>query len=56
MKVVVFRSNKDSSWRFRVVADNGEIVSTSEGYKRRVDAISTAEKIAPEGAELEVQT
>jgi uncharacterized protein YegP (UPF0339 family) len=55
VKVVVFRSNTDSQWRFRVVGDNGEVLSQSEGYKRRIDAISTAEKIAPEGADMEVQ-
>jgi uncharacterized protein YegP (UPF0339 family) len=54
VRVVVYRSNVDGDWRFRVVGDNGETVSQSEGYRRRVDAISTAHKIAPEGALVEV--
>lgn len=29
-------------YRFRVVAANGETVSTSEGYTRRVDAVRGA--------------
>jgi len=30
---------KDGQWYFRRVAANGEIVSSSEGYKRRKDAV-----------------
>jgi uncharacterized protein YegP (UPF0339 family) len=54
VKVVVFRSNENGEWRFRVVGDNGEILSQSEGYKRRVDALATAKRVAPDGAEVEV--
>lgn len=32
-------------WYFRVRADNGEIIAASEGYKRRVDARSTAQRL-----------
>ena len=39
---------KDSSkaWRFRIIARNGQIVAQSEGYRRRVDALSTARSLA----------
>jgi uncharacterized protein YegP (UPF0339 family) len=29
-------------WYFRVVAENGQTIAQSEGYKRRADAVSTA--------------
>lgn len=55
MKVVVYRPQPGADWRFRVVGDNGEILSQSEGYRRRIDAVSTAHKIAPPGASVEVE-
>jgi uncharacterized protein YegP (UPF0339 family) len=54
MKLTVYRSNHDGDWYVRTVADNGEILSTTEGHRRRIDAVDIARKLAPEGAEVEV--
>ena len=34
-------------YRYRVVAANGEIVESGEGYVRRVDAVAAAERHHP---------
>jgi uncharacterized protein YegP (UPF0339 family) len=44
MRVVVFRSEKNLDWYFRVLADNNEIVANSEGYERRIDAVNMAKE------------
>lgn len=41
MRVVLYRDRKHQ-WRFRVLADNGEIVAQSESYSRRIDAEAIA--------------
>lgn len=40
-KIKYFQSELTGDWYFRVVADNGEIVSASEGYKRKEDMFDT---------------
>lgn len=45
MKIEIFSRRTLFSvkrWYFRVRANNGQIVAQSEGYSRRVDAVSTA--------------
>lgn len=32
-------------WRFRVKAPNGEVIATSEGYSKRVDAEDTVKML-----------
>lgn len=44
MKVEIFSRKKllgSPKWYFRVIAGNGEVVAQSEGYSRRIDAMST---------------
>lgn len=44
----------DGEWRWRLVADNGEIVAQSEGYSRKEDAergAAAVKRLAP-AAEL----
>jgi uncharacterized protein YegP (UPF0339 family) len=41
MKAIIFK-DKAKEWRFRIVAGNGEIIASSEGYKRKGDATHTA--------------
>lgn len=36
---------EDKQWYWRLVAKNGKIVCQSEGYKRRSQAIKTAERM-----------
>lgn len=42
----MFRSNRNSEWYVNLVGDNGEIVASSEGHKRKIDAVHTAEEVA----------
>ena len=44
-RVELFKSINDNLWYFRRVAANNEIVSESEGYQNRADAVHTATKI-----------
>lgn len=44
---VISRGAFRQRWRFLVRAANGEIVATSEAYSRRIDAVTTAERILP---------
>jgi uncharacterized protein YegP (UPF0339 family) len=41
MKIIIFK-DKAKEWRFRIVAGNGEIIASSEGYKRKGGATKTA--------------
>jgi uncharacterized protein YegP (UPF0339 family) len=51
MKVVVYE-DESGGFCWRLVAENGEIVSDSaEGYRHKGDAITTAKRLNP-GAEL----
>ena len=36
-KIEKFRSEKNKQYYFRIVAENGKIVSASEGYRNRID-------------------
>jgi uncharacterized protein YegP (UPF0339 family) len=47
VKAVLFKDAK-GEWRFRIIADNGEQLAASEGYRRRVDAQKTAEQFVDE--------
>jgi uncharacterized protein YegP (UPF0339 family) len=42
--------DSEGLWRFRIKAANGEIITQSEAYSRRVDAVKTLENlgVAPE--------
>jgi uncharacterized protein YegP (UPF0339 family) len=55
MRVVVFRSDKNEDWYFRVIADNNEIVANSEGYTRRIDAVNMAKEFGYSDDEIEVE-
>lgn len=50
----VFRSGTDSQWYFEVVAANGEIISASEGYENKGDAVDIVYEILGEDAEVTV--
>jgi uncharacterized protein YegP (UPF0339 family) len=52
MKAVLFRGKNDD-WYFRIIADNGEQLAMSEGYRRKIDAQKTAEQFVDE-IEVEV--
>lgn len=49
--IELFRGS-DGLWYFRLKAPNGEVVSASEGYYNRADALRTAQNIRPD-AEVE---
>ncbi len=54
-KAKVYQSKADGSWRFRVVAGNGETLAPSEAYTRKADAIRGAKDlIANVSAEMTV--
>jgi hypothetical protein len=38
MAAVEYFRDRAGEWRFRIVAGNGEIVASSEGYTRQADA------------------
>lgn len=40
-KFVIFEDKK-KEWRFRLKANNGKVIATSEGYKRKDGAIDGA--------------
>lgn len=42
MRIEVFRSSKDSNYRFRAIANNGRILATSRGYRSRQGAVNGA--------------
>jgi len=44
-KIEKFRSEKNSEYYFRVVAENGKIVCSSEGYKNKVDRDEVADSL-----------
>jgi uncharacterized protein YegP (UPF0339 family) len=49
------RNRLTGQWRFVLRAHNGEVVATSETYKRRVDAldgIKAVQRCAPEATTL----
>jgi uncharacterized protein YegP (UPF0339 family) len=58
MKIEVF-SRKPligrPKWFFRIRAMNGQIVAQSEGYSRRLDAVSTAHSIRSGLANAEIK-
>ena len=45
--------SRDDQWFYRVVAANGETLSTSETYTRREDAVRAAESV---GTDAEIVT
>lgn len=45
-KFVVFRSQEDGQWYWHIDARNGRTVCSSEGYRRRVDAIKVCKKLS----------
>jgi uncharacterized protein YegP (UPF0339 family) len=47
VKAVLFRDNA-GEYRFRLVAENGEVIAASEGYVRRIDAERAAADLADE--------
>jgi uncharacterized protein YegP (UPF0339 family) len=55
VRVVVWRSEADEEWRFKVIANNHEIVATSEGYVRRIDAVNMAKEFGYSDEEIEVE-
>lgn len=54
MRVRLFRSDANQQWYFSIIGDNGEIVASSEGYSRRIDAEETARGLVDDGTEFEV--
>ena len=46
LKAELYRA--DDGWRFRIKAENGEIIAQSEAYTRLSDAESTALRLATE--------
>ncbi len=44
---VKLKRDAAGEWRFSAVAGNGEIVATSEGYARKIDAREQAAKLWP---------
>ena len=50
MKMVVYRDGHHE-WRWRLVADNGEVVADSaEGYFNKSHAVEMARKVSPHAA------
>lgn len=47
MKTELYKDTA-GEWRFRIKADNGEVVAVSEGYHNLRDAMGTAHKIQPD--------
>lgn len=41
----VMKTRSDGQWMFNLVAGNGEVVATSEGYHNREDALHTIHRI-----------
>jgi uncharacterized protein YegP (UPF0339 family) len=41
MKIVIFKSKRNSQWYFHFKADNGEIIAQSEGYINQSDCVDT---------------
>lgn len=54
LKFEVFQDHA-GEWRFRIKADNHEIVSQSEGYQNRSDAYETVGLIQAEAADAEIE-
>jgi uncharacterized protein YegP (UPF0339 family) len=44
---VKLKRDHAGEWRFAAVAANGEVVATSEGYARKIDAEREAGKLYP---------
>lgn len=42
------------TWYFRIRAANGEIIASSEGYRRRIDCIGTAHSLRNDLANAEI--
>lgn len=56
MKVRVFKGD-DQQWYFAEIASNGEEIDRStDGYVRRIDALTAAQASAPAGAEIVIDT
>lgn len=53
MKFTVYR-DKAGEFRFRIVATNGNILASSEGYKAKASAIKAIERIKSDAAEADV--
>lgn len=45
-RIVLYR-DRQGAWRFRVVAGNGEIIATGEGYTRKWSAKRAATNLWP---------
>lgn len=41
MKIEIFKSTS-GQWYFHIIATNGEIVASSEGYRNKTDCLKTA--------------
>jgi uncharacterized protein YegP (UPF0339 family) len=57
MKIEIYcrkRFVKGPLWFFRVRAANGEIIAQSEGYSRRIDAMSTIRLLRAQLANAEI--
>jgi len=50
-RIEVYRA-ADDSWRYRVLAANGETLAASEGYTRRADAARGARDLLAAAAEI----
>ena len=49
-KFELFKSKRNSQWYFRMIARNGNIVASSEGYKRRADCARAVTNIKDKAA------
>ncbi|HEY9408361.1 MAG TPA: YegP family protein [Jiangellaceae bacterium] len=50
----VLKQDKAGEYRFNLVAGNGEVVASSEGYKRKDSALNGIESVRRWAAEAEV--
>jgi uncharacterized protein YegP (UPF0339 family) len=55
MSTITLFRDTEGQWRFRIEADNGEPIAQSEGYVRRIDALDTAKKLAPDYRHLIIE-
>ncbi len=57
LRYSIFRSKSRRTrdqWFFRIQSRNGNIIASSEGYKRRANALKTLLLLAPPSAKVEV--
>jgi len=55
MKVQYWKSAKDGQWYWHLVARNGEVMLSSEGYTRRISATRSIERFLTEAANAAVE-